>query len=192
MPAMKLKMHENSLFAVLLRSPWWVSVLVTVGIVGAGRLLIPDLYAAFAALPFAVIAVVAAWQQLRAPSEGRIARTLERLRAVPWEEFAAAIEAAWRREGYEVKRAGSAQADFELLKGSRTTLVACKRWKATRTGIEPLRELEAAREKREAQDCIYLAGGEITEAARTFAREKNIRLVEGAELAKMLEGLSQP
>ena len=28
-----IKMHQNSLFAVLLRSPWWVSALVALGLV---------------------------------------------------------------------------------------------------------------------------------------------------------------
>jgi restriction system protein len=180
-----LKLNKNSLFAVLLRSPWWASALAAVGLAAGLRLLIPTSYAVFAALPFAVIAAYVGWQQLRAPGAGRIAGTLERLRAMPWEDFSAAMEEAYRREGYTVKRL-AAQADFELVQGARSTLVACKRWKATRTGIETLRELEAARRAREAHECIYVAAGEITGQAREFAAQKNIRLVQGAELAKLL------
>ena len=104
---------------------------------------------------------------------------------MPWPEFADAMEAAFRREGYTVNRLG-AQADFELVQGWRSTLVGCKRWKATRTGIEPLRELDAARRAREAQECVYVSAGEITEQALAFAAERNIRLLHGAELAKLL------
>jgi len=182
---MKWELNKNSLFAVLLRSPWWVSALAAIGLVVGLRLLIPTSYAVFAALPLAVIAAYVGWQQLRAPSAGRIAGTLERLRAMSWEDFSAAIEEAYRLEGYTVSRL-AAHADFELVQGSRSTLVACKRWKATRTGIEPLRELEAARRAREAQECIYVAAGEITEQAREFAAQKSIHLVHGAELAKLL------
>jgi restriction system protein len=104
-----------------------------------------------------------------------------------WDEFAAAMEEAYRREGYVVTRLNGAQADLQLMKeGWRTTLVACKRWKATRTGIEPLRELDAARRKGDAHECIYVAAGEVTDTARAFAAEKGIRLVDGAELARML------
>ncbi|HYR33109.1 MAG TPA: restriction endonuclease, partial [Burkholderiales bacterium] len=78
----------------------------------------------------------------------------------------------------------SGGADFELVQGSRSTLVACKRWKAMRTGIEPLRELEDARRAREAAECIYVATGEVTAQARAFAAERNIRVVEGAELVR--------
>jgi restriction system protein len=182
---MKWEMNKNSLFAVLLRSPWWVSALAAIGLVVGLRLLIPTSYAVFAALPLAVIAAYVGWQQLRMPSVKRVAGTLERLRAMSWEDFSAAIEEAYRREGYTVSRL-AADADFELVQGSRSTLVACKRWKATRTGIEPLRELEVIRRAREAHECIYVAAGEITEQAREFAAQKNVRLVQGAELAKLL------
>ena len=83
-------------------------------------------------------------------------------------------------------RIAASNADFELVQGARSTLVACKRWKAMRTGIEPLRELEEARRMREAHACIYVAAGEITEQARTFATEKRINLLQGPELATLL------
>src|SRR5436189_365527 len=99
-----MKMHENSLFAVLLRSPWWVSLLAALGTGMTSRFALahfgmPELYALFVALPFLVIAGVAGWRQLRAPSDEKIAAGLEKLRAQSWEAFAAALEAAYRREG---------------------------------------------------------------------------------------------
>ena len=180
---MKLRMHDNSLFAVLLRSPWWVAALVAAGAFGATRMFLPTEFAAFAALPFAVIAAYVAWKQLRAPSGRSIAARLERLRAMSWDEFSEAIEKGFRRDGYSVKRLAGKSADFELVQGSRSTLVACKRWKATRTGIEPLRELDDARRASEAAACIYVATGEVTAQARAFAAERGIRVLEGAELA---------
>src|ERR1051325_3743656 len=110
---MKWQMHENSMFAVLLRSPWWVSALVAAGISGLARLFIPEFYAFFTGLPFAVIALVARWRPLRAPSAGRIEKTLQRLHALPRDEFAAAMEAAYRREGYAVSRLSGGAADLE-------------------------------------------------------------------------------
>lgn len=187
---MQLKMHENSLFAVLLRKAWWVSGLVAAGIFGALRYFLPWEFALFAAAPFIAISAWVAWKQLRAPSDGRIAKTLERLRAQTWDDFSRTVEEAYRREGYTVSRLGDPQknvgADFELVQGPYSTLVACKRWKAVRVGIEPLRELHAAREAREAHHCVYVATGEITEQARAFAVEKRINLLQGRELAILL------
>jgi restriction system protein len=144
------------------------------------------LYGIFAALPFLVIGAYAGWQQLRAPSAERIAATLESLRALSWDEFSAALESAFGRDGYAVTRLNVPGADLELTKSGRVALVSCKRWKVARAGIEPLRELEAARHAREAHECIYIAAGEITDNARAFAAEKNIRLLHDAELAKFL------
>jgi restriction system protein len=185
-----MKLHHNSLFAVLLRSPWWISVALAAGIFGATRLFLPTEFALFAAAPFIVIALYVMWKALRAPSAARTAKKLDRLHAMSWDEFSAAIEEAFRRDGYTVKRlAGSA--DFELAQGSRSTLLACKRWKAMRTGIEPLRELEKARRSMmvngSAAECIYVATGEVTAQARAFAAERNIRLVEGAELVALTQ-----
>jgi restriction system protein len=183
---LKLKMHPNSLFAVLARSPWWLSLALAAGVVAALRFVLPDAYAFFAAAPFIAIAGYAAWRQLRAPSAAKVQRSLETLRAKPWEEFAAALEAAFRREGYAVTRLDSRQADLELARGGRVVVVACKRWKVARTGIEPLRELLAARRSREAHECIYIAAGELSANAAAFSAQHGIRLMDGAELAQLL------
>jgi restriction system protein len=184
---MKLRMHDNSLFAVLLRSPWWVSGLVAAGAFGATRLFLPTEFAIFTGLPFAVIAAYVAWKQLRAPSGRRIAATLERLRAMPWDEFSAAMEKGFSRDGFTVKRLGGKGADFELVKDARTSLLSCMRWKASRTGVEPLRELHEACQAHEAAGCTYVATGEVTAQARAFAAERGIRVLEGAELARSVE-----
>ncbi|MDA0275273.1 MAG: restriction endonuclease [Proteobacteria bacterium] len=175
-------MHQNSLFAVLLRSPWWVSLLLTLAIFAGLRLVIPWYYAAFGTLPIFIIGLVAAWRQLRAPSAKKIATALDVLRGMNWDAFSNLLEEGFRRDGYAVERLGGAQADFELTKAGRKSLVACKRWKAARTGVEPLRELKAAGETREAGECVYVLAGDLSEQARSFAAQNRIRLLEGAEL----------
>lgn len=182
---MKWKMHDNSLFAVLLRSPWWVSLALTAAIFAGLRLVIPWYYAAFGSLPILIISLVAGWRQLRAPSAERIAESMDVLRAMNWDEFSNLVEEGFRREGYAVERLGGAQADFELTKDGRRTLVACKRWKAARAGVEPLRELKAAGDAREAAECLYVLAGDLSEQARSFAAKNRIRLIEGAELAQL-------
>ena len=186
---MKLEMARNSIFATLLRSPWWMSVVVAAGVAMMARLLLPEayvLYGASGAVPFVVIAIVSAWQQRHVPSAARITHTLAAVRAMSWSDFSSAIEDAFRREGYVVRRLDGVQADFEISAGSRTSLVSCKRWKVARTGIEPLRALHTTRDAGDTHDWIYVAAGEITENARKFAGEQKIRLIEGAELARLM------
>jgi restriction system protein len=189
MPGMKLKMHENSIFAILLRSPWWVSGALAAAIFFLARLLIPaeySIYSIFLALPFIVISAHTLWKQLRAPSADKVVANLETLRAMNWQEFSAALEDAFRREGYSVKRIDRSGADLELVKGGRVTLVSGKRWKVGRTGIEALRELDAARVAHDAHDSIYVASGDVTDTARAYASKTGVRLVEGADLTRLV------
>ena len=186
-----MKMHENSMFAVLLRSPWWISFAVAGITIALSRMVVlkfdfHELYSVFVALPFLVVGTVAAWRQLRVPSAARTEETLAWLRSLGWDEFSAALENAYRRDGYEVTRLNLAGADLQLTKGGRVSLVGGRRWKVARGGIEPLRELDAARQARDAHDCIYVAAGDITDNARAFATEKKIRLLQDAELASLL------
>ena len=181
---MKWGMSENSLFAVLLRSPWWVSVLVAASVFALLRYFLDAMFAFAGCLPFLVIGIVAGWKQLRAPSAKKIAASLDALRQKSWEEVARALEAGFRREGYEVKRIEGA-ADFALERAARLTLVAAKRWKASRTGVEPLKELSELGQKSGAGECWYLCAGEMTQNARQFARDKAVKVVEGAELARL-------
>ena len=178
-----LRLHENSLFAILLRQPWWVSALVGAAVFGLVRIWLFWGYALFAAAPFIAIALYVAYKELRRPSAQRIAATLARARALPWDEFCAALEAGFRREGYGVTRMGD---ELQLTRNGRVTLVACKRWKAVRTGIEPLREFGAASRERGAHERAYVAAGEVTDTARAFAAKEGIRLVQDEELARLL------
>lgn len=190
---MKWEMHENSLFAILLRSAWWVSFAIGLVIAVVGATALPPTWrvvGALAGLPFLVIGCIAAWRQWQAPSGKRVERTLDAVRALAWSDFADALEEGFRRDGYAVSRVGGA-ADFELKKEWRTLLVAAKRWKVARTGIEPLRELSTAREAQDAHECLYVATGDVTDQAQRFAAAHRIRFVGGAELARLLPALGR-
>ena len=185
---LKFKVSENSLFSILLRSSWWISFAVALGVLVLARLIAPEAYfvpAASLALPFLVIGAIAAWKQLRLPGRGRVAATVEAVNAMSWRDFATLVEQAFQREGYTVTRLAGA-ADFKLVKMGKTTLVCCKRWKAASHGLEPLRELDRRREAEEAHDALYVALAGVTDNARAFAGKHRIRLVEGQELAGLL------
>jgi len=183
---MKFRMHENSLFAILLRSRWWISFALAVGLFLVVRLFIPETYAIVVPVPFLVIGCIAAWRQLRVPGAGRIAERMEALRAMSWRDFSDALEGAYRREGYVVRRLGRGAADLELTRDGQRTLVSAKRWKVARAGVEPLRELAAADAGGEVAARVFVAASEVTEQARAFAAGHGIRILEGAELAALL------
>ncbi|KNE27603.1 restriction endonuclease [Achromobacter spanius] len=189
---MKLKMAKNSIFAVLLRSPWWMSAGVAVLLSAGGFAALPLDYAAmgvFAAVPFAVIAIMAAYKQLRAPSETRVQAVAEAAAAMTWVEFANTVEAGFKRDGCEVQRLQTPGADFALSKDGHVAIVSAKRWKAARVGVEPLRELQSAREKRGAREAIYIALGDVSDNAWQYAKAQGVSLMTAPELAKLLRDL---
>jgi len=177
---------KRSLFFALSRAPWWLSLLVAAALFMLVRQFMPDYAALASTLPLLGISAYAGWRQSRVLSPNRAAETLADLRALSWQEFAAMMEAAFRSEGYAVVSLERSVADFQLSKGGRVALASCRRWKVAQTGIDALRELSLAREKAQAQECIYVAAGELSQNARQFAAENNIRLLCDAELAQLL------
>ena len=186
---MNWRMRENSLFAILLRSSWWISFAIAGAVTAVAMALLPVAHRSIGivtGLPFVVIGCIAAWKQLQAPSRGRVENTLAAVRAMSWPEFSAAIEAAYRRQGYGVSAVSGTGANFEITREGRRALVSCKRWKVAHTGVEPLQALLAMKEARDARECIYVTAGEVTDNARAFAIKHAIKLVGGSELARLL------
>ena len=189
---MQFKMHDRSLFAMLLRLPWWVSILIAVAIALVARLTLSDNYLLFGltlAVPIFGVGVVAFVKQIRAPSATRVAETLAATQALPWRDFSAAIEAVFVRDGYGVTRLNLAASDFEVTQAGRIALVSCKRWKAASHGVGPLEELEALRKSRDAAEAIYISCGALTGKAQEFAVNAGMRVVNGADLALLLRGM---
>jgi restriction system protein len=92
---MKLRMAKNSLFAILLRSPWWISALIALVLALLAIALLPERFrvvGALSGLPFAVIAAIAAVRQWRLPSAARVAQTQQALATMAWPAFAALLE----------------------------------------------------------------------------------------------------
>lgn len=183
-------MAPNSLFAILLRSPWWISLALAAGVALAARLLLPAQYVAAGVLggfPFLVIAAMAAWKQVRAPSAAQTQKALQIVNTLSARDLGVAIESAFRQQGHEVRKLNAPGADLELVKAGRTTLLSWRRWKAASTGIEPLRELHAAQQRQDADASLCIAGGELSDKARSFAKDTNIRLMTAADLAQLLQ-----
>lgn len=179
-------MPKETLFSILSRSPWWLSVLIAAAMFALVRLFLPDIAAFFAAVPFLALAGYAGWRQSRVPSATNVEETLGKLRAMSWENFSAVIGEAFRRDGYTVTDIPGSAADLELRRNGRVSIACCKRWKVAHTGVGPLRELHAAMQGRDADACVYVAAGDFTANARAFATEKAIRLLNGAELVTLV------
>lgn len=186
---MKLKMARNSLFAVLLRSPWWISILLAALVGAAAYALMPEKYRVAGALggfPFFVIGLIALWQQMRLPSARRSEEILRAVGTMNWPEFSSALQDGFAKQGYRVER-GQGPADFALSRQGGTTLVAARRWKAARIGEETLQALYAAAQSQGAGNCLYVTLGELSANAQVFAKRNNVQLMQQQALAYLLK-----
>ncbi len=189
------KMSDKSLFAVLLRSPWWISFALAVVVGAACYKLFPDRFAivgALSGLPFAVIGGIAMWKQRGIPNPARVDATLQKLSALSAREFASALEAAYASDGYVVAKVTASGADLSVTKAGRAALVNSKRWKAATHGVEPVRELSAAMEALDASQGVYIAVNALSDAARIFASKNSIRVMQGTELALLMKNATTP
>jgi len=186
---MKFKMSERSLFAALLRAPWWVSFLVMLAVALVAGALLPDAYKTagmLGAFPFLVIGVMAAWRQRNAISADRISELTEQARSMGWRDFSILVEEALRQQGFEVSRLASGPFDFQIEKNGRVTLVSAKRWKAATVGVETVRELLDARESQQAFSCTCISLGQFSQAALDLAHQSPIQLLGPANIAQLM------
>ena len=180
---MKFKMAEKSIFAILLRSPWWISFLLVAVFCLASYALLPLQYVPFGAMgaiPFFVIGLLALKRQWGQPSPAKVQAELVRLANLSWRDFSAELEAKLVKQGFEVTRldakSGGGAADFKLEKAGHITLVSAKRYKAATHGVEALQALVAQQEAQGADKAMYVCLIPVTAQAAKFAKERGVVL----------------
>jgi len=199
--------RNEHLLVELARLPWWVSVIFAAGVFAALRWGASALTASRTALaPLGTAAAANAWWiaalfLLPAPfalvNAARRRRlvdgqaSVDRIRALSWQDFERLVAEAYRRQDYRVVERGGAGADggidLELRAKDKTLVVQCKRWKTRTVGVELIRELYGAMTGEEAHGAIFVTSGTYTPDAIDFARDKPIKLVDGPELVAMLQ-----
>jgi restriction system protein len=179
---------KESLFQILLRQPWWVTLIVAFLVFTITRLIYPPV-AIFTAFPFVVLCGIIAFKQFRGATPLDAHERLERLRAMDWEEFSKLVTDAYRKRGYAVHPASSRDYDFRLTKDARVTLLQCRRWKVNQVGVGPLRELLKAIAREDASHGICIAAGAFSAPAIALTATEPVTLIGGAELLTLVGAL---
>jgi restriction system protein len=180
---MKFKMAENSLFAILMRNPWWISLLIVIVFCLLCVAILPKdlrIFGMMGTFPFFITGAVAFKRQWGKPSAAKLQTELERLSALSWRDFSTELEAKFVKQGFEVTRldakSGAGVADFKLEKAGHITLVSAKRYKAATHGLEALQALVAQQEAQSADKAMYVCLSPVTAQAAKFAKEKGLVL----------------
>ena len=182
---MKWKMSDRSMFAVLLRSPWWVSFVVVAAISLASSALLPSEYKLMGALcsfPFAVIGVMAAWRQRGHLSPAQADTLQSALANMNWREFSPLLSQAFVRQGFTVTALTNGAGDFILTRQGQTTLVCAKRWKAAAWGIDNLQTLLSESESHSASQMICVSLQAMPNTLKSFATQHRVTWLTGQSL----------
>ncbi len=201
--------RKKHLLRELAGLPWWVSVIVAVIVYVAIRWVLPTIGGSNAAMralgeglrdkawmfamPFVLVAGVAAvnaWyrRHLLDAQSG-----VESLRAMTWQDFERLVGEAYRRQGYVVEEFGGSApdggVDLVLHRAGGKVVVQCKRWKSTQVGVALIREFFGVTIAERAERGIFVTTGTFTPDAAEFARGKPLELVDGTRLAALVAGL---
>ncbi len=188
---MAFKMAQGSLFAILMRSPWWYSVLFGFAIIGISLLIAGGQYVVlgiFGALPFFGIAGYAGYKQSLRPSHEQLLEVVEQARKMPAMQVANKIAQPYIDGRFDSTPFKGNAAELELERGNRKYLVSTKRFKAANTGVEPLKQMVAAGENAEATGYLYVALGTVSDAAREYAQQNDVEIIEAERLAAFFGG----
>ena len=184
-PFMKWKMSDRSLFAVLLRSPWWVSFVLAAALALAASALLPDEYKTVGALssfPFVVVGVIAAWRQRANLSPEQAQALQSELAAMNWRAFSQLLQQAYAQQGYAVSALPNSVMDLKLSRQGQTTVVCAKRWKAAAWGQESLQALADERATLDATHLVCVSLQDMPPGLKKFAQQHGVTWLSGQSL----------
>lgn len=115
------------------------------------------------------------------------------LNGMSWQEFEMLVGEAYRRQGFNVRELGGGGADggvdLVLTKNDQTVLVQCKQWKTFKVGVKIVRELYGVMAAKKAQGGVVVTSGVFTQEAKDFADGKNIDLMDGEKLRRVIDSV---
>ena len=99
---------------------------------------------------------------------------------------------SFRRKGYTVKETGGGGADggidLEMSLNGQKYLGQCKQWKAFKVGVKVVREFFGVIVANGAKGGFVVTSVVFTDDAVSFAEDKNITLIDGGKLVKIING----
>jgi restriction system protein len=198
--------RNESFLDLLLKSPWWISVGLSIlsytGLTyvlpqtASHNLVLKSFAEGMPAIaPFvslvllvpAAVSLVNSWRK-RKLFDGQ--RDLQTIRSLSWREFEELVGEAYRRLGYAVKENSGpgpdGGVDLTLRKAGELVLVQCKQWRTMKVGVKTIRELYGVMTAKHASSGTAITSGTFTHEARLFAINKPIELVDGRGLSVLV------
>lgn len=117
------------------------------------------------------------------------------LRSMSWRDFELLVGESFRLLGYTVTETGGGGPDggidLKLTRDTETFLVQCKQWKAYKVSVNVVRELYGVMAAQGVAGGFVVTSGVFTADARSFVQGRNIELIDGPALKKMIDAVKQ-
>ena len=159
---------------------------IWMGLATAGQYFVPVLCLAGAAM-----SAFSRYQRKNLISTVAAGKTVDALDGIGWQEFEMLVGEAFRLQGYQVIETGGGGADggvdLVLRKSGEKFLVQCKQWKAFKVGVTVVRELYGVMAANGAVGGFVVTSGNFTDEAKSFASGRNVNLIDGPILFKMIK-----
>ncbi|MGE5212579.1 MAG: restriction endonuclease, partial [Nitrospirota bacterium] len=200
--------RNESILELLSQCPWWVSVIASATAFIGLKFIVPAVDVQnpfFKGLAGAApsIAPMAFLLLLPAPVSFLNSRRkrklldkqkdLDSIRSLPWKQFEELVAEAYRRKGYGVVEnhgvGPDGGIDLVLKQNGNRFLVQCKQWKRQKVDVRVVREMYGVMTAESATGVIIMTSGLFTQEAKSFAENKPIDLVEGHQLAELVQGV---
>lgn len=112
------------------------------------------------------------------------------IQQLSWQQFEQLVAEAYRRKGFSVAENGGGGADggidLVLSRRDERILVQCKHWRATKVPVAVVRELLGVMLAQSATGSIVVTAGHFTDDAKSFASGRNIELIDGQSLLRLI------
>jgi len=121
-------------------------------------------------------------------------RTLKKLKKLSWDDFELLCMELFEKQGWKVKGNSKKGADGGVdiwmsktyFNSKSTAIVQCKRYDTTRVTIKVIREMYGLMYEYDANKVFIVTTSSFTKECYNFVKEKNIELINGAKLVKMI------
>lgn len=199
---MARRKKNEGIFDLLLMFPWWVTLILGIGVwiylrlqpVPGGATVLNDsilrLFLTAAQWLCLAASLVSGLLTLKRKILFASAKDIEAIRAMSWREFETLVGESFRRQGYSVEETGGGGADggidLVLRSRGRKILVQCKQWRSFKVGVKVVREMYGIMVAERADRVIVVSSGVYTQKSYGFARGKPIELIDGKALVQLI------
>lgn len=200
--------RDENILELLSHCPWWVSVLASATVFITLKFIVPVIDvtnpffkglagAAPSIAPMAFVLLLPApfsyFDSLRKKKLLDKQTDLESIRSLPWKQFEELVAEAYRRKSYSVVEnhavGPDGGIDLVLKRNGNRFLVQCKQWRKQKVDVRVVREMYGVMAAEAATGVIIMTSGLFTQEAKSFAENKPIDLVEGHQLADLIQGV---